>query len=183
MLSADGTDNLEYRIFHVFPLPVTKSIPLNKQPSLSSLRLSLEDVRDIFECVHNNVTPPPRLAFKVVPIGPDGGALLSPPQYTFDDGLYILMKHEKTPSHLNDLLQDMSSAPCRWRLAGTKPPKFFESKTIQMRSCIAEKRNQRGDLWTMVGCADIWFFPYYVFVTYALFSVDILVRCQWQGKC
>ena len=176
MLSADGTDNLEYRIFHVFPLSATKSLPVMQQRSLSSLRLSLEDVRDIFESVHNNVPPPPRLSFKVVPVGPDNGAPpligapVSPPQYTFDDGLYILMKHEKAPSHLVDLLQDMSSAPCRWRMAGTRPPLFFETKTIRMRSCIPEERNQRGDLWTMVGCADMWF-------RHGLYSSLMLMFC------
>jgi hypothetical protein len=170
MLSADGTDNFEYRIFHVFPYSATKSLPVKQQRSLSSLRLSLEDVRDIFESVHNNVPPPPRLSFKVVPVGPDDGAPVSPPQCTFDDGLYILMKHEKAPSHLVDLLRDMSSAPCHWRISGTKPPQFFETKTIRMRYYIPEERNQRGDLWTMVGCADVCF-------RHGLYSSLMLMFC------
>jgi hypothetical protein len=152
MVGVDGTDDLEFRLFHVFPLsPATKAPTVNK-PSLNALRLSLKDVRDVFESVHNNGPPPSHLSFKVIAVGSNDDGLVSPPQTMFDEGLYILMKHEKAPDHLVDLVQDMSTAPCRWRLAGTRPPQFFETKIIQMRSCIPEKGNQRGDLWTMVGC-------------------------------
>lgn len=181
MLSADGADNLEYRIFHVFPFSATKTLPVDKEPSLSSLRLSLENVRDIFESVHNNGPPPPSLSFKVVPVGSHGDVNISPPQNTFDDGLYILMKHETAPWHLVDLLQDMSSTPCRWRMAWTRPRQFLESKTIQMRYCIPEKGNQRADLWTMVGCVNIWF-RYVMYSSLMVCSVDIQVRCQWPGE-
>jgi hypothetical protein len=142
MVGADGKDNLEYRLFHVFPFsPVTTN----------SLRLSLEDVRNVFEHVHNNKPPPENLSFKVIVIRPSEEGLVSPPQTKFDEGLYILMKGGNVPEHLVDLAQEISSASCRWRLAGTGPPQFFETKTFRMRACFPEKGSQRGDLWTMVG--------------------------------
>jgi hypothetical protein len=46
-------------------------------------RLSDEDVRAIFESVHNNHRPPPHLQFKIVRVGPEG-LKLSPPSYEFE---------------------------------------------------------------------------------------------------
>jgi hypothetical protein len=85
-------------------------------------RLSDEDVRAIFECVHNNMLPPVHLQFQMVPVGPEG-LRLSPPSYQFEgmnvkcrcmigmctfhsrylshslDGLYVLMKPQKKKAH------------------------------------------------------------------------------------
>jgi hypothetical protein len=46
-------------------------------------RLSDDDVRAVFEAVHNNSTPPEHLPFQIVPIGSDG-LKLSPPSFQFE---------------------------------------------------------------------------------------------------
>lgn len=46
-------------------------------------RLSDDDVRAIFECVHNNTNAPSHLPFQIVPVGTDG-LKLSPPSFQFD---------------------------------------------------------------------------------------------------
>ena len=51
---------------------------------MSSLRrLSNDDVKTIFDCVHNNKVPPQRLTFQIVVVGPSG-MRLSPPAFTFE---------------------------------------------------------------------------------------------------
>ena len=49
-------------------------------------KLSDDDVRSIFECIHNNKAPPVGLKFQIVPIGPTGLAL-SPPSFEFEGKL------------------------------------------------------------------------------------------------
>ena len=46
-------------------------------------KLENEDVRAIFESLHDKKPPPPGLKFQIVPVGPEG-LRLSPPTYTFD---------------------------------------------------------------------------------------------------
>jgi hypothetical protein len=46
-------------------------------------RLDDNDVRAIFECLHERKPPPPRLKFQIVPVGPKG-LKLSPPSYEFE---------------------------------------------------------------------------------------------------
>ena len=54
--------------------------------SMASIRrLSDDDVRAIFECVHNNTNAPSHLPFQIVPVGTDG-LKLSPPSFQFDGG-------------------------------------------------------------------------------------------------
>jgi hypothetical protein len=46
-------------------------------------RLSDDDVRAVFECLHHNTTPPSHLPFQIVPVGADG-LKLSPPSFQFE---------------------------------------------------------------------------------------------------
>ena len=46
-------------------------------------KLNNEDVRAIFESLHDKKPPPPGLKFQIVPVGPEG-LRLSPPTYAFD---------------------------------------------------------------------------------------------------
>ena len=46
-------------------------------------RLSDEDVKAVFNCVHNNRPPPADLPFHLVNVGPNG-LKLSPPSYEFE---------------------------------------------------------------------------------------------------
>ena len=46
-------------------------------------RLSDEDVKAVFDCVHNNRPPPADLPFHLVNVGPNG-LKLSPPSYEFE---------------------------------------------------------------------------------------------------
>lgn len=46
-------------------------------------RLSDEDVRSVFEAVHDNRQPPSHLQFQIVPVGPEG-LKLSPPSFEFE---------------------------------------------------------------------------------------------------
>lgn len=46
-------------------------------------RLSNDDVKKIFDCVHNNREPPQRLAFQIVVVG-QNGMKLSPPSFEFE---------------------------------------------------------------------------------------------------
>jgi hypothetical protein len=49
---------------------------------LSVRRLEDKDVRDVFECLHLGMPPPPHLPFRIVPVGPNG-LKLSPPSHEF----------------------------------------------------------------------------------------------------
>jgi len=46
-------------------------------------RLDNEDVRAIFECLHDGKPPPNDLAFRIVPVG-SNGLKLSPPSFGFE---------------------------------------------------------------------------------------------------
>lgn len=46
-------------------------------------KLQNEDVRAIFESLHDGKPPPSGLSFKIVPVGPKG-LRLSPPTYAFE---------------------------------------------------------------------------------------------------
>jgi hypothetical protein len=46
-------------------------------------RLSDDDVRAVFEAVHDNRQPPTHLQFQIVPVGPEG-LKLSPPSFEFE---------------------------------------------------------------------------------------------------
>jgi|AntRauTorckE5430_2_1112549.scaffolds.fasta_scaffold16656_3 hypothetical protein len=50
-------------------------------------RLSNDDVKKIFDCVHNNKVPPQRLAFQIVVVGPNG-MRLSPPSFKFEGKIF-----------------------------------------------------------------------------------------------
>lgn len=129
-------------------------------------RLSDDDVRAIFESVHNNRLPPPNLMFKVVPVGPNG-LKLSPPSFEFDDGLYILLKPEKkikkqqgavdppkVPSNLVPRVwQKKPPTRVSWSLSG---PQFPQPTAIQQRYCYPKgdqeySSRKGGALWTMYG--------------------------------
>ena len=49
-------------------------------------RLSDEDVKAVFDCVHNNRPPPADLPFHLVNVGPNG-LKLSPPSYEFEGAI------------------------------------------------------------------------------------------------
>lgn len=51
-------------------------------------RLSDDDVKSVFDCVHNNRPPPPHLSFQIVNVGPCG-LKLSPPSYEFEGKVSI----------------------------------------------------------------------------------------------
>ena len=53
-------------------------------------RLSDDDVRTIFECLHHGAPLPDRLKFTIVPVGANG-LKLSPPSYEFQ-GMFCLYK-------------------------------------------------------------------------------------------
>ncbi|MGK3739938.1 MAG: hypothetical protein ACI8RD_008765 [Bacillariaceae sp.] len=53
-------------------------------------KLDNEDVRAIFESLHDKKPPPPGLKFQIVPVGPEG-LRLSPPTYAFDGTFCIDM--------------------------------------------------------------------------------------------
>jgi hypothetical protein len=46
-------------------------------------RLSDDDVKAVFDCVHNNKPPPKRLYFQIVNVG-SNGLKLSPPSLEFE---------------------------------------------------------------------------------------------------
>ena len=54
-------------------------------------RLSDDDVRAVFECLHNNTTPPSHLPFQIVPVGADG-LKLSPPSFQFQGKFMLCFK-------------------------------------------------------------------------------------------
>lgn len=128
-------------------------------------RLSDDDVRAIFECVHNNTNAPSHLPFQIVPVGTDG-LKLSPPSFQFDDGLYILLKplqkkksihasdQPKVPSKLMDcLMPNVPETNCPWSLSG---PQFPQPTAIQQRYCYPKgdpmySSQKGGALWTMYG--------------------------------
>lgn len=51
-------------------------------------RLSDEDVKAVFDCVHNNRPPPADLPFHLVNVGPNG-LKLSPPSYEFEGAISL----------------------------------------------------------------------------------------------
>ncbi|KAL7572094.1 hypothetical protein ACA910_001734 [Epithemia clementina (nom. ined.)] len=127
-------------------------------------RLLNEDVRAIFECLHNQLPKPPHLDFSIVYVGPDGQKL-SPPPYEFEVGLYVLLradkkpkqKHQnyiqpKAPPHLEHLvLHNHPRATCPWQLSG---PQFPTPTVIQQRYCYPKGNPEYssrigGALWTM----------------------------------
>lgn len=59
-------------------------------------RLSDDDVRAVFESIHENRQPPDHLQFQIVPVGPDG-LKLSPPPFefagTFQNRLHLFIGH------------------------------------------------------------------------------------------
>lgn len=133
--------------------------------SQGNRRLSNNDVRAIFESVHDGTPPPSHLPFQVVAVG-RRGLKLSPPPFEFPDGLYLLVKHQnkkkrsdwdepEVPTHLVDLILDTNSIlndNCPWSLSG---PQFPQPTAIQQRYCYPKGRKEYSDkkggaLWTMV---------------------------------
>ena len=57
-------------------------------------RLSDEDVRAIFESLHENKSPPPHLSFQIVPVGPSG-LKLSPPSFEFEGTYHTVYKSKR----------------------------------------------------------------------------------------
>ncbi|KAI2495478.1 hypothetical protein MHU86_19022 [Fragilaria crotonensis] len=126
-------------------------------------RLSDDDVRAIFECVHNNTNAPSHLPFQIVPVGTDG-LKLSPPSFQFDDGLYILLKPLQKKKYtcfrsaqgsfqVNGLsYAKRSETNCPWSLSG---PQFPQPTAIQQRYCYRRRPHVQqpkgGALWTMYG--------------------------------
>jgi hypothetical protein len=94
-------------------------------------RLCDEDVRAVFDSLHNHVPPPTHLHFQIVPVGPRG-LKLSPPSHEFEDGLYVLLRPQKSkkkcnesdprdrvPEHLSHLIMtDLPPETCPWSLSG-----------------------------------------------------------------
>lgn len=79
--------------------PHNKSIEktLRKKSTMATVRrLSDDDVRAVFESIHENREPPPHLRFQIVPVGSDGQKL-SPPSFefegTFQNRLYLFISH------------------------------------------------------------------------------------------
>lgn len=64
------------------PPPVSPHQP-GSPPGHTIRRLSDDDVRAIFECLHHCTPLPERLEFTIVPVGPNG-LKLSPPSYEFE---------------------------------------------------------------------------------------------------
>jgi hypothetical protein len=62
-----------------------ENIQSKKRKMATIRRLSDDDVRAVFEALHNNTKEqlPPHLHFSIVPVGPDG-LKLSPPSYEFE---------------------------------------------------------------------------------------------------
>jgi len=126
-------------------------------------KLESEDVRAIFESLHDKKPPPPGLKFQIVPVGPEG-LRLSPPTYTFDDGIYVLLRPDKKknrkknegspaiPPHLAHLkMENPPLEKCQWSLSG---PQFPRPTAIQQRYCYpkgnpAYASKKGGALWTM----------------------------------
>ena len=54
-------------------------------------RLEPEDVRAIFESLHEGKPPPPDLEFNIVPVGPSGLRLSPPPHEYPGTRVYIYM--------------------------------------------------------------------------------------------
>jgi len=126
-------------------------------------KLENEDVRAIFESLHDKKPPPPGLKFQIVPVGPEG-LRLSPPTYTFDDGIYVLLRPDKKknrkknegspaiPPHLAHLkMENPPLEKCQWSLSG---PQFPRPTAIQQRYCYpkgnpAYASKKGGALWTM----------------------------------
>mmetsp|Transcript_6069 Transcript_6069/g.11484 ORF Transcript_6069/g.11484 Transcript_6069/m.11484 type:complete len:119 (+) Transcript_6069:116-472(+) len=113
-------------------------------------RLSDDDVKAVFDCVHNNMAPPPNLSFQIVNVGPNG-LKLSPPSFEFEDGLYVLLRpikkkgkkaiaaaknedprnHPSIPSNLmREVMLETPAAMCPWSLSG---PQFPQPTAIQQR--------------------------------------------------
>ena len=61
----------------------TTTTPTKRNKMATMRRLSDPDVRSIFECLHNNKAPPPKLKFRIVAVGPTG-LKLSPPSFEFE---------------------------------------------------------------------------------------------------
>ncbi|KAL7581445.1 hypothetical protein ACA910_022024 [Epithemia clementina (nom. ined.)] len=135
-------------------------------------RLSDDDVRSIFECLHGHgPLPPPskNLNFSIVPVGSDGQKL-SPPQFEFQEGLYVLLRPDKRPKkqqdsrtpppqpprHLRHLLlspEQLPKASCPWSLSG---PQFPQPTALQQRYCYPKGTPEYscrvgGALWTVYG--------------------------------
>ena len=111
-------------------------------------RLSDADVRKIFASLHspNGMAPPSHLPFNIVEVQA-GGHKLSPPNYEFQDGLYVLLRPKprrgkktsggelpdpQPPTHLRHLLlQDYPPQTCSWSLSGPQFPIRGASVNVQ----------------------------------------------------
>jgi hypothetical protein len=94
-------------------------------------RLGDDDVRAVFSCLRSHDLPPPHLHFQIVPVGPRG-LKLSPPSHEFEDGLYVLLRPQKSkkksneidprdrvPSQLSHLIMtELPPETCPWSLSG-----------------------------------------------------------------
>lgn len=138
-------------------------------------KLYNRDVRAIFESLYDNMPAPPGLKFQIVPVGPDGQGL-SPPNHEYEDGIYVLLKPDKSkkkkrtknstadnsdlkspkiPPHLAHLkMKTPLSNMTKWSLSG---PQFPKPTAIQQRYCYpqgdSDYASQKGAaLWTMYNC-------------------------------
>jgi hypothetical protein len=88
-----GTPNKSPSKLKILRRSTSKRSP-SRSPGMAATvrRMSDQDVRDIFECLHQHAPPPPHLKFKIVPVGPTG-LKLSPPSFEFvgmNDHVYQL---------------------------------------------------------------------------------------------
>jgi len=66
-------------------------------------RLSDEDVKAVFDCVHNNRPPPSDLPFYLVNVGPNG-LKLSPPSYEFEGTITVRSSDGTTTCCLGNIV-------------------------------------------------------------------------------
>ena len=54
---------------------------------MSMRKLSVDDIKKVFNCVHSNEVPPEHLKFQIIVVG-SNGQKLSPPPYEFEGKAY-----------------------------------------------------------------------------------------------
>lgn len=108
---------------------LSSTVHSNNTSTMTTLkRLNDDDVRAVFDSLHNHSPPPPHLQFQIVPVGPRG-LKLSPPSHEFEDGLYVLLRPQKkkksevvpyhVPDHLSHLImKTLPPETCPWSLSG-----------------------------------------------------------------